>query len=86
MNQSYRPVDGLIARVVDGQMVLVSPTSGIIRVLNEVGTVIWQSLQAGAAPAGASAAVVAAYDVDPDQARHDVELFLDDLSRRQLLQ
>lgn len=72
-------------RLLDGEAVIVSPTSGEIRVLNHVGSEIWQLLANGSTIEEIKQALVAQYALSPEQAARDVSAFLDDLHNRGLL-
>lgn len=80
------PPAGVIWRELDNETILVSPDAGKIRVLNEVGSHIWQLINGQNNVAAIEAALVARYDVTPEQARRDVRVFLDDLTQRGLLE
>jgi hypothetical protein len=66
-------------RLLDGEAVIVSPTSGEIRVLNHVGAEIWQLLVDGNAVEEIEAVLIDQYDLSSQQAHADVSAFLDDL-------
>jgi hypothetical protein len=76
---------GLIWRQVDENTVVVTPHSGKMRVLNGVGSTIWQLL-ADDQPLEAIVEHLAAhYEVSATQARTDLDQFLADLTERNLL-
>jgi hypothetical protein len=75
----------LIWRLLDGQAVIVSPTSGEVRVLNQVGTDIWQHLNTGTQVEDIKKVLVQQYDLSPQQAEADVSAFLGDLTKRGLI-
>ncbi len=66
-------------RLLDGEAVVVSPTSGEIRVFNYVGAEIWQFLVDGYVVEKIETVLVNQYDLSPQQAHDDVFAFLDDL-------
>ena len=66
-------------RLLDGEAVIVSPTSGEIRVLNQVGAEIWQLLVDGSAVGKIEAALIDQHNLSPEQAHADVSAFLEDL-------
>ncbi|MCA9990552.1 MAG: PqqD family protein [Ardenticatenaceae bacterium] len=80
------PPAGVISRRLDNETILVSPDAGKIRVLNEVGSHIWQLINGQNNVAAIEAALTAHYNVAPEQVRQDVRAFLDDLTRRGLLE
>ena len=77
--------DGIVWRIVDEGVVLVSPESGEIRVLNELGTAIWQLLDGERSAADLEFELQKAYDVPAARLRGDLRHFLEELSRRDLL-
>ncbi len=72
-------------RLLDGEAVIVSPVSGEVRVLNAVGTEIWQGLADGAAIAEIESSLIAQYQLSVQQAKADVAAFLHELTDRQLI-
>lgn len=72
-------------RLLDGEAVIVSPVSGEIRVLNAVGTEIWQRLADGASIAQIESSLVEQYQLSAQQAEADVTAFLHDLTERHLI-
>ena len=86
MNKSNpRIKSNLIWRQVDENTVVVSPQSGQMRVLNGVGSTIWQLLAQNQSPEAIAAHIVNHYDVSAEQAQTDLQTFLADLDKRQLL-
>lgn len=76
---------GLIWRQVDENTVVVTPQSGQMRVLNGVGSTIWQLL-ADKQPREAIIEHLAAhYSVSAEQAGIDLDKFLNELEERNLL-
>jgi hypothetical protein len=76
----------VIWRQLDNNAVIVSPRSGEVRVLNNVGTVIWQMLTEQYSVADIVDHLADNYQVTPIQARQDVILFLQELDERDLIQ
>jgi hypothetical protein len=76
----------LIWRQVDDNTVVVSPRSGKMRVLNGVGSVIWQ-LIADEKPVNFIVEhLTTVYNISHEQAQTDVDSFLIDLRERNLLE
>lgn len=65
-------------RVIEGQAVLILNKEGEVQVLNELGTFIWERLEED--PEEVVRAIVAQYEVTPEQARRDLEEFVDSLT------
>lgn len=72
-------------RLLDGEAVIVSPTSGEIRVLNHVGSEIWQLVADGTQVTEIESVLADQYGLSPQQAKVDVSVFLEDLMKRGLI-
>ncbi len=72
-------------RLLDGEAVIVSSTTGEIRVLNHVGSEIWQLLASGSQVPEIEQVLVDRYTLSPQQVSADVSAFLIDLMRRGLI-
>lgn len=75
----------LIWREMDGNAVVVSPRDGKVRVLNEVGTFIWQLLAEEVPRAEIVVHLVETYEVSVLQAEQDLDKFINDLLARGIL-
>jgi hypothetical protein len=75
----------LIWRKVDENTVIVTPQSGEMRVLNGVGSKIWQLLAEGQTKEAIVEQIVAEYNISAEQASTDLEKFLVELAERNLL-
>ncbi|MBI2952677.1 MAG: PqqD family protein [Chloroflexi bacterium] len=73
------PHPQVAARVVDDSAVIVLADVGEVEVLNAVGTFIWELIDGSRRVQEIVDAVEAEYDVGADQARRDVEEFLQTL-------
>lgn len=74
----------LTARL-DDEVVILGFQSGLYYGLDGVGLLIWDLLQQPRAVADIRDAVVAEYDVTPEQCERDLLRMLDDLAAKQLL-
>lgn len=83
---SYRRADGVVARTVAGELVLVCtapPTAGATRapgdffVLNEGGELLWGELAGGADIATLARRLTEEFDVGADQAEADALAFVE---------
>lgn len=83
--QAPKPAPELIWRLIDDSAVVVAPQVGKVRVFNAVGSVIWQLLVEEYHPAEIEAYLVKAYGISSEQASHDLQCFLVDLTDRGLL-
>ena len=80
-----RVAPDLIWRLLDDNAVVVSPGAGEVRVLNQVGTVIWQLLVEESSKVEIEDFLVSHYEVTPTRAKDDLQLFFDDLIERGIL-
>lgn len=77
---------GLIWRDVDDGTVIVSPTAGKVRVLNPLGSTIWELLDGQHTVADIEEFLSQKYHQVPrPQISEDLQIFLDDLTNRGLL-
>lgn len=76
----------IAARVLGGEMMVMSAVDSTFFTLNEVATVIWQAAD-GKTPLSAIVAsrVCPAFDVEPDVATRDAEQFVEQLSQHGIL-
>jgi hypothetical protein len=76
----------IAARLIGGEMMIMSAVDSTFFTLNEVATVIWQAAD-GRTPLSDIVAnkICREFEVDPDQAGRDVEQFVNDLSQHGIL-
>jgi hypothetical protein len=76
----------IAARLVGGEMMIMSAVDSTFFTLNEVATVIWQAAD-GRTPLSdiVASKVCGEFEVDPDQASRDAEQFVNDLSQHGVL-
>lgn len=72
-------------RLLDGDAVIVAPTTGKIRVLNQSGTLIWQSLVEKKSIAEIIQVLESEYGLSDQQAQDDLTAFLNDLAARGMI-
>jgi len=72
----------LVWRLLDDNAVVVSPRAGEVRVLNRVGTIIWQLLIEENSPSEIEEYLVTHFKVNRNDARSDLHVFFDDLTER----
>jgi hypothetical protein len=77
----------IAARVLGGEMMVMSAVDSTFFTLNEVATVIWQAAD-GRTPLSAIVAdrVCPQFEVEPEIANRDAEKFVEELSRHGILQ
>ncbi|HVB73492.1 MAG TPA: PqqD family protein [Ktedonobacteraceae bacterium] len=72
-------------RELDGEAILLYQQEGCSFNLNPVGTLIWKMLDGQHTPSDMATAICEAYEVEHEQAQHDVEQLLDNLRQYNLL-
>lgn len=77
--------DAVLWRELEGEAILLDPKEGCSYNLNVIGTLIWKMLDGKNTAHDMAAAICEAYEVDFEQALHDVQLLLDDLHANHLL-
>jgi hypothetical protein len=77
--------DAILWRELDGEAVLLDSRAGCSYNLNQVGTMIWKMLDGTHEVADIVAAICASYEVEAEQALHDVQQLLDELDSNNLL-
>jgi len=80
-----QPHSQVAARVIDGQAIIITPLSGEIRILNEVGTRIWELADGRHSAEQIVAILMSEYAVSRDEAERDVIEFIEGLAAKQIL-
>ncbi len=83
--KNYKIPPDLIWRYVDNDAVIVSSETGKIRVLNGVGSFIWQLLVDHKDIEQIEAHMLEHYDISLEQARTDLQIFLAELGNKELV-
>jgi hypothetical protein len=81
-----RIAPGIVWRMLDGNAVLVSPREGEVRVLNQVGTAIWQLLVQEEEIPAIEQYLTANFEVTRQRAHDDLIMFLEELTERGIVQ
>jgi hypothetical protein len=77
---AVRRADGVVYEVVDDCAVLVDPAGQTLITLNEIGSLVWEALEAhGDAPSLAAELHPQFSDVSVEQLERDIAAFLDEL-------
>lgn len=87
MNQEYIPElnPETVWRVLDDGAIVVTPKAGNVRVLNQVGTAIWQLIDGENSLADIESRLVRDYDVPLECVRRDLYTFVEELERRNMI-
>ena len=73
------------SRLIDGEVVIVDPRSNIVRMLNSVGSRIWELADGTRRASEIAAILVEEFDVTPDVAGDSVKQFITELQEMGLL-
>jgi hypothetical protein len=71
--------DDIVAKVVDGEAIMINLPKGIYYCLDGVGGRVWELLEEGRGAADIAAGIIREFDVTPERARADVERILQEL-------
>ena len=82
-NSRPTPHPQVAARVVDGSAVIVLADTGEVNVLNAVGTRVWELCDGSRSARQIAEQIEAEFEVSPEEARRDVEEFLESLAQAQ---
>ena len=91
LNQVYVPSDDIVAREIEGELIIVPLVAGIgdmedeLFSLNDTGKDIWHRLDGKTTLAGVANALAAEYDAQPDEIESDVIGLVGELVRRKML-
>ena len=75
----------IAARMLGGEMMIMSAVDSTFFTLNEVATIIWQSADGRTSLSEIVEKVCREFEVEPDSARRDAEQFVDELSPHGIL-
>jgi len=74
------------SRTIDGTAVVIHTAMGEVSMLNEVGTLVWQSIDGARDEAAIARLVAEEFEVDEPTAARDVAAFLDELAAASLVE
>ena len=74
------------SRVIDGSAVVIQTRLSEVSMLNEVGTLVWSSIDGTRSERDLVALVTDAFEVSADDAARDVARFLDELAAASLVE
>ena len=75
----------IAARVLDGEMMIMSARDSTLFTLNPIGTVIWQAADGKTSLDEIATKLCAEFEVEPAEALKDVESFVDELAGHGIL-
>ena len=91
MDAVYAPSDDVVAREIEGELIIVPLVAGIgdmedeLYTLNETGKAIWDRLDGRATLDGVVTALAEDYDAEPGEIERDVLGLVEELVRRRML-
>lgn len=91
LNSVYAPSDDIVAREIEGEIIIVPITAGIgdmedeLFTLNETGRAIWQLLDGKTAVKDVVKKLTAEFEAPPDEIEKDVIGFVTELRKRKIL-
>ncbi len=81
----FRVPEGIAARVIDGEAIIINLVTGIYYSMDRVGGLIWAMLEGGHSVGQIAEAVIDRYEVSSEQAQDDVEQVTAELLRENLI-
>ena len=91
MDAVYAPSEDVVARKIEGELIIVPLVAGIgdmedeLFTLNETGRAIWNRLDGRATLDGVVTALAEDYDAEPGELKRDVLGLMEELVRRRML-
>ena len=91
LDAAYALSEDIVARVIEGELIIVPLTAGIgdledeLFTLNETGRAIWERLDGRTPLRAVAAALAAEYDAPPEEIERDVLGLVGELLRRKML-
>ena len=86
MPTRYHVSPGVVSTVVDGEVTLLDPRSGVYFGLQDSAARVWELLAQRPTVEALVAALTEEFEVSPDTCGHDVRALLDDLGDRGLIE
>ena len=82
----FKRSTGCVSTVLDGETVILDIETGAYSGLNEIGTVLWDVMETSVTLVDMREAVVADFDVTPEECSEDVLSFLKELADNKLIE
>ena len=73
------------SRIIEGEAVIVIPQEGLARILNQVGSRIWELMDGGRTVADIVEIISREFEVSPEEAREDILDFLRELENKKMV-
>ena len=74
-----KKASGLASRIIDGEAVIVLPAKGLVRVLNQAGAFIWESIDGKRKIQEIARLLIGEFQVSEKKALADIKRFIEDL-------
>ena len=84
-NSVVKKSPGTASRIIDGESVIVLPEEGMVRVLNEVGSFIWEAIDGKKKLSEISRVLTQEFKVSEEQTLLDVREFTADLMVKKMI-
>ena len=85
LSDCLRPAPAIVSRLLEDEAVLVHPTQGEVKVLNELGAYLWARLDGQKTIAVLADQIQADYEVSLGEAQHEALAFLQEMYNRGLI-
>ena len=91
LNSIYAPSDAVVAREIEGEIIIVPISAGIgdmeeeLFTLNETGRSIWKELDGKKSLKAVAESLASAYEADPAEIERDVVGLVEELLKRRIL-
>lgn len=85
MGKYPKRIEATAWRIIDNEAVIVSPLDSEVTILNEVGSLIWKLMDGFRDTEQLVKDLCQEYEVSVEEARKDIEEFIEDLSNKRLL-
>ena len=87
LDKQLKISDRVAARIIGGETVIIGLDDNTMNILNDVGTFIWERVDAGKAMREIVSEICDEYEVDEEMAQRDAEMFVKEmLSKKMFLE
>jgi hypothetical protein len=85
VSHRFKVVEDILAREVEGEVVLLDIPGGIYYALNQTALPLWETIRDGKPLETALERVLAEFEIERDQAIKDLEILLNDLVKKGII-